>query len=357
MRHRFACILTLLFVAACRDSTGPDGDARAGRRVLKDTEYSTWMWLPEGDEILFSTPFDYPYTGPPARLNAVDVATGRRRSVVPPFGDGRQIIGRRFSVQGSHVYFEVSTAPDRVALYRAPLNGSSTPTAVLDSGAYGMTVSPDERTVAWIEWGRKLVLADVATAERRGFPLEESASRVTWSPSGASLVADDPLAWSSSGNPFYWLDLSTGTMRRWVGSSDELVFESTRHVTWDGESPLVLVVHRAVTRYAIETGAREVLAPLAGAWAAVGWTADYGTVFLAQHYCMESSNGIFGSDCRTWSSTIDRLDLSSRTQTNILRHQGPAAIGGAVSPAASWLAYDYFDCGGGCQSLYVLRLD
>jgi hypothetical protein len=202
--------VAVLVLAACADGTGPDVTDIPGTLRLPSIEFASWLWTPGGQEILYSTPFDHPYTGPSTSLQAIAVATGARRTVVAPLPSPARIIGYRFSIRGAHVYFEVSREPDRVSLYRAPLNGSSGAEAVLDSGSYGMTMSPDERVVAWIEASHKLVLVDVSTKERREYALEGGAARVTWSPNGGSLVADAPESWQNTGPPFHWLELSTG---------------------------------------------------------------------------------------------------------------------------------------------------
>ena len=355
--------VAVLMLAACADGTGPTGPHVTdipGTLRLPSIELASWLWTPGGQEILYSTPFDYPYTGPSSSLQAIAVATGARRTVVAPLPSPARIIGYRFSIRGAHVYFEVTREPDRISLYRAPLDGSSGAEAVLDSGSYGMTMSPDERVVAWIEASHKLVLVDVSTKDRREYALEGGASRVTWSPNGGSLVADSPASWQNTGTPFHWLELSTGTMKLWRAPADEVTVGSSRDIVWEGSNPMVYVVGASVLRYSIATGARETLATLPVPAFAAGWSADHGTVITETATCLEISTGIFGGDCIKWHSTVDKLVLATGVRVNVVQHEGKAAIGGVIDPNTTWLAFGYYDCGGGCHTqrsgLYVLRL-
>jgi hypothetical protein len=119
----FVDSLATLAVIACSDGTGPGGPSLPGARVLAVRDYSAWTWAPSSEEIVFSTPFDPPYTGPPTRLEAVAVPSGARRTVVPAPSNGDHIIAYRFKVVGTHVYYEVANASfDRIAFYRAPLD-------------------------------------------------------------------------------------------------------------------------------------------------------------------------------------------------------------------------------------------
>jgi hypothetical protein len=214
--------------------------------------------------------------------------------------------------------------------------------------------------VAWIEASHKLVLVDVSTKERREYALEGGAARVTWSPSGGSLVADAPESWQNTGPPFHWLDLSTGTMKLWRAPADEVIAGSSRDIVWDGSNPMVYVVGASVLRYSIATGARERLAALPVQADAAGWSADHGTVFTKTATCLEVSTGPFGGDCLKWHFTVDKLVLATGVRVNVVQHDGPSQIGGLIDPTVTWYAFGYLDCGQGCHSersgLYVLRL-
>ena len=352
--------VAVLMLAACADSTGPHVTEIPGTLRLPSSEFASWLWTPDGQEILYSTPFDYPDTGSSTSLEAIAVATGARRTVVARLPSPARIIGYRFSIRGAHVYFEVTKEPDRVSLYRVPLDGSSGAEVVLDTGSYGMTMSPDVRFVAWIEASYKLVLVDVSTRNRREYALEGGASRVTWSPNGGSLVADSPESWQNTGTPFHWLDLSTGTMKLWRAPADEVTAGSSRDIVWEGNNPMVYVVHASVLRYSIATGAREPLATLPMRANAAGWSSDHGTVFTMSVDCLEVSTGPFGGDCIRWHSTLDKLVLATGARVNVVQHEGKDTIAGVIDPTATWFVFGYLDCGQGCHSqrsgLYVLRL-
>jgi hypothetical protein len=177
------------------------------------------MWVPGKTEIVFSTPVGSPGSTS-VRFDAVSVVTGARRTVAGAPTNGDQIAGTGFVVAGSHVYYRVIRPSANNALYRAALDGATSPERLLDSAAYTFWVSPDERTVAWTDTdptgqGWWLVTLDIASGARRVYPLERVGDRVTWSPSGRSVVID-PSAWGSDGAPLQWVDLSTGAVRVWL---------------------------------------------------------------------------------------------------------------------------------------------
>ena len=92
----------------------------------------------------------------------------------------------------------------------------------------------------------------------------------------------------------------------------------------------------------------------------IGWSPDFATVTLASAQCLRSGTGPFGGSCLRWKSSVDRVTLATKRLTNVMRFEGPAPIGGWLSPNGRWLAYSYGACGGGCYSpgdgLYVLEV-
>ena len=90
----------------------------------------------------------------------------------------------------------------------------------------------------------------------------------------------------------------------------------------------------------------------------MGWSRDFETIVTATNECVQWSAGPFGGDCMRWRKNVDRLAWRSGARTNLLRHEGPSAILGRLSPDGKWLADGYSSCGGGCDSpgdgLYVV---
>ena len=354
---RIALSVAALTATACNDATGPDGRL-PGRRLLDVREFSQWTWVPSGTEVVFSTPFDAPYTGPPTRLDAITVSGGSRRTVVAAPSNGDRIIGYRFVVVGSHVYYEVlHPSSDGISFYRAPLDGRSPPEKIIEVSPYNVSVSPDEHNVAWVERG-SLVTTDIATGARRAYPLQHEADRVNWSPSGRSVVVDPENLLVTAGTPLQWVDLGTGSVRVWFEPRSSFDTWPSRDIGWDGESPMVYVAGVDVARYSMATGARELLSALPMPGHAIGWSPDFETAIIESAECLKWSGGIFGSDCIRWINHVDRIAWRSGVQTRVLRYDGAGQIFGRAAPAGSWLAYEYRRCGGGCpgDGLYGERI-
>jgi hypothetical protein len=315
--------------------------------------------MPGSTEVLFSTPSEYPYTGPPARLEILDVTSGQRRILVPPMS-GVAIIGYRFKVSGGYVWFEVAAQSGAVSLYRAPLDGSNGPVKLLDGGAYDMWPSPDGTRVAWFVAGFTLVVVDLTSGQRSMYELGSLAERATWSADGTSVIADAPASWSAAGLAFSWIDLGTGEIREWRTPANEVPQSFGHEVVWEGGIPMLyLVAGGVVARYSLATGAREVLASLSGPPATLsGWSPDRSSIVMSAVSCLEWSTGPFGGDCRRFRSEVDRVALLTGDRSAVLRHDGRAEILGRLSPSGSLLAFEYLDCGGGCHTdvtgLYVV---
>ena len=361
-----ALLLACPALVACTDSTGPDGGPPPGRRVVPGQEMSDWRWMPGGDEILFSTPYDYPYSGPPTRLDAVSASTGARRTVVAAPTDGRRLIGYRFAAVGAHVYFQASRpAVEPLSLLRAPIVPSGgAPQGVLDSTPFKVAPSPDGRTLAWVSssgTASMLVLVDVASGTRRYWPLSQWGDHVTWSPTGRSVVVQNEGAWFATGTPFQLVDVASGAVTVFLAPPNEHTIASSRHIGWEGETAFLYSAGpAAVIRWNIATGAREPLATLGAETIGVGWSPDFETVVTATNVCLDYSTGPFGGDCLRYRSSVDRLTWRTGARANVFRHEGPMAIGGRVSPDGKWLAYYYSGCGGGCYTagdgLYVVAV-
>lgn len=358
--------LGLVVAAACSDGTGPGGGTPPGRQLLATPEFSAWVWHPSGQEIVFSSRFDYPYTGPPVRLEAVSVSSGARRTIVAPPTSGDEIVPARFSVQGTHVYFLTSRpGTGTLALHRAPLSGG-TPELVVDvlqSEASLVSVAPNERAVAWVRvatsaptW--RVVVADVASGVRREYPLEQHAERVVWSPSGRSVVTV-PNGIVTAGTPFQRVDLESGAVRVWLAPSNELSLEGVREFGWEGEAPILYnVTSGSPVRYNLATDVREQLGPGSAAGYALGWGPGFETVVVSMSQCLERSSGPLGGDCSRWTTDVARIAWRTGDVARVLRHEGDAPIGGRLSPTGASLAYEYHGCGGGCytsgDALYVV---
>ena len=362
MRNRKTFVLVAAAIStACSDATGPGGGL-PGRRLLDAREFSQWAWVPGGGEIVFSTPFDAPYTGPPTRLEAITVAGGSRRTIVAAPSNGDRIIGYRFAVVGSHVYYEVShPSSDDISFYRTPLGGGA-PEKIVDVAPFGVSVASDERMVAWVErdpgapvWS--LITTDIATGNRRTYALQHQANRVTWSPSGRSVVVDISNA---VGAALQWVDLASGTVRVWLEPRAGPDVWQSHDIGWDGESPLVYVAGVDVARYSMATGERVLLSPLPAPGRAVGWSRDFETAFIESNECRAWSGGIFGADCTRWANRVDRITWRSGVTTPLLRFEARAPVFARASPTGTYLGYEYYACGGGCYSagdgLYIERV-
>lgn len=364
-RGTAALVLIGLAVAACSDLTGPGGGR--GRQLVETPGFTDWTWLPSSQEILYSTPFDYPYTGPPTHLEAVAISSGARRTVVAPFPNGDRISAYGLFVRGSHVYFTVwPLKSDVPSFFRAPLDGSSAPEKLLDGVAsLNPSVSPDERALAWFEsdqtgTGTNLVTMDVATGTRRAYPVQQPVGRIVWSPTGRSVVLDvyngGP---SETGTPFQWIDLETGTVRVWVAPSYQITLESTRDFQWVGDTPFLYTSGQfSLARYSLSDGSREGLATISPQALAVGWTPDFETAVIATNECVRVSSGPFSGNCLRWATSLERVTWRTGAHRTILRRESPTQIGGRLSPDGESLAYRYASCPGGCYStgdgLYVV---
>src|SRR4029450_9407674 len=122
------------------------------QRLLGRGQVADWVWVPGKAEIVFSTPLRYSNTDPPTHLDAVSVPGGSRRTVVSAPTNGDEILAQRFFVVGTHVYYRVlGPRYDGLAVYRASLDESSPPEQIMADAPFEVSVSPDERTVAWTE--------------------------------------------------------------------------------------------------------------------------------------------------------------------------------------------------------------
>jgi hypothetical protein len=344
-------VAALLCTSSCGDATGPGRSGVPGRLILEAPQYAAWIWVPGAEEIIYSTPFDWPYTGPPTRLEAVGVSGAGRRTVAESPADGR-IIGYRFLIQDAHVFFEVTPGPDRAALYRAPLHGSAVPELLVDSIPYGISVSPTGQRVAWIDHTNvptQLVTVDLASGDTRRYPLATIGDAIeAWEPTGRSVVVA-VSGWMAAGTPFQWLDLETGQIDTWLAPPAEVTPESTRHYAWESGRPFLYTSGTgALVRYSIATGTSETIALAAGF--AAGWSPDFGSVVLTTNECLQLSSGPFGGDCIKWRNRADRLDTQTGRGTTLFRNEGPAPIHGQLSTNGEWLAFEYRSCGGGCYS-------
>ena len=346
----FASLALCSLVIACGDATGPDEGDVPGRALLDARELSQWAWTPNGSEIVFSAPsFSFDPTTP-TRLDAITVPGGVRRTVVAAPSNGDRIIGYRFAVRSAHVYYEVSHSnTDGISLYRAPLSGG-TPEMILDKSPFGVSVSPDERMIAWVERGAgagaTLITIDIATGRRQTYPLDHQGDRVTWSPSGRNVVVDPSNLLVTSGTPLQWVDLTSGAVRVWLEPRAGIDVQQSRDIGWDGESPQVYIAAVDIARYSMATGGRTLLSPLPAPGHAIGWSSDFETVFIESNECRAWSSGIFGSSCLRWANRIDRIAWRSGVQTPVLRFEGGGSTFGRASPTGSWVAYDYSTCGG-----------
>lgn len=360
MRNRTTFVLVVAAITtACGDATGPE-DGFAGRLLLDGREYSEWAWTPNGSEIVFSTPSFSFSPNVPTRLDAITVPGGSRRTIVAAPSNGDRIIGYRFVVRNSHVYYEVSHPnSDDISFYRAPLEGG-TPEKIVDRSPFGVRVAPDERMVAWVERdpgaASRLVTTDIATGSRRTYPLEHHADRVTWSPSGRTVAVDLSNVRSTAGTALQWIDLTSGILRTWIEPAGGLDIEQSRDIGWDGESPLVYVAGVDVARYSMATGARTLLSALNAPGHAIGWSNDFETAFIESNECLKWSGGIFGSDCVRWANRVDRIAWRSSVRTTVLQFEGGGPTFGRASPTGSWLGYYYSSCPDVCGGLYVVRV-
>ncbi|HEX6590349.1 MAG TPA: hypothetical protein VF039_15185 [Longimicrobiales bacterium] len=336
---RILSLIAVFMATACDDLIGPggDGDERPGRLILPWTDFATWAWL-DGDEVLYGTRYDYPYTTRP-ELRAASVASGTR-TVASVTGGDDWIVPYRFAVRGAHVYFEVGVEPDHVALYRAPTDGGAAE-VVLDSIPYGPAVSPDERKVAWTIPGG-VVVVDIASREQDEYALPEWATSLVWAPDASALVAWVE-GWSAAGNVYQLLDVATGTVATWRAPA--YGEQGTFEVAWDDGQPWLYVSGGGVLRHAIPTGAMEQLTGAAGN--AVGWSAERNIVALTQSECTDYSDGPFGGACLTWHTTITRIDLAGDDRRRVVDYTGGGRLFARLSPDGDWLAYEYADVSGG----------
>jgi hypothetical protein len=355
----------ILILVGCGDPAGPEANERQanelpGTLLVDKPAYATWGWLPSGDELIYATA-----DGPGTRFEAVVVPGGLTRLVVDAPSNGDRIIGYRWQVAGEHVYYEQSYAPDRVALYTAPVSGGAGE-LVLDSIPYDVSVSPDERWVGWVEVRetevgieRRVRLVDRGTAETRYFPVEKIVDRIHWSPDSRGMVVEAGSTWVADGTPFYWIDFETGETTLVLIPGHLLGESALRHFHWEEGVPYLYAAGDGeVARFSLATGDRESLAHASGV--ALGWSPDFSAVLLAEHSCLAWSTGPFGGDCLEWESRVERLDLETGGTTEVLEFTGPAPISGHPSPDGEWLAFEYGSCGGGCYSdgdgVYVLAL-
>ena len=359
---RSAVSAITIAATACGDGTGPSGASLPGQRLVSTSEIADWVWVPGKAEIVFSTPIRYSSTYPPTHLDAVSVPGGSRRTVVAAPTNGDDILGQRFILVGSHVYYRVQRPPyDALALYRAPLDGSSAPEQIMASAPFEVSVSPDERTLAWTESDQPvqrwwLVTIDIASGARRTYPLQREGGHIAWSPSSRSVVVD-PGGWSSTGTPLQWVDLTTGSVRLWFDRSPYSDVVPSRDIAWEGESPTAYVVGAQVARYPLATDTGELLSALPVPGVGVGWSPDFATVTIQTPVrCTRTDTGILGPYCARWSMSVDRLAWKSGTRTTILRYDGGTQpeIFPRSSPDGSWLAYMNVGCAS-CAGLYVVR--
>ena len=364
-RAAIALAISCAFMA-CKDSTGP-GEGRPGRALLDSRQFSEFTWLPSGDEILFATPFDYPYTGPPTRLEVIAVPQGRRRTVATAPSPGDQIVPTWFTAQGSHAYFHVTrAATGMMALYRAPLGGGGAPQLIVDSAVFALSVSPDERTIAWISSGGtgagwSLVATSIATGTRRSYPLEHRGEEAIWSPSGRTILVLARNSLLESGTPFQLIDVESGATRVWLAPREAGSFPSRSDIGWQGEIPyLHAASSNALVRYSIVTGASQLLATGTIPGSLVGWTAAFDAAIFAEASCLEWFSGPFGTGCRQWMTVVERLAIPSGERVEVFRIEGTQQVDVRASPNGEWLAYAYGGCVGGCHApgdgLYVVRM-
>lgn len=351
--------LTLILVLSACDSTAPEKEpAPPGTLTLRPHEYQSWKWIPGSSEILYSTPYGPPYDMPPSSLKAIDVTTGQTRTIVAPLGN-RLILPYQFTISGAHVYFAVTPSPGAVSIYRAPLDGASPAEKVLDAGHYEMFPSPDGQKVAWVTGG-SIVVVDVATRAKTTYGPGFPRGRITWSPSGTSLIMDDPMSWEGNGTPFHRLDLATGTITTWRVPYDDMTLYTWRDVVWNGDAPMVYAVDSIAALYSIATGNRQKLGTLGGRPGFISASADWTSVVVVYTTCTEGPLATQGGGaCTKFLSSIERVTLATGAHVVLAQHDGPSPL---VRPSSngSLMAYEYRDCDGGCSTdrtgLYVFSV-
>jgi len=359
---RTAFTLVVFCASACSDSTAPGPTRLTGQRLLASDQYGFWVWVPGKEEILFAPSFNSA-TVSSTRFEAISVPGGARRTVVPAPANGDYILGARFAIVGSHVYYHVlRSGAEATSFYRASVDGTGAPERILDVSPPKLSISPDERTAAWVEPAQSalqwsLVMRDIATGARRVYPLEQPGDRITWSPSGRIVVVDPENAVFSAGTPLQWVDLATGLIRVWLEPRPPVDNPPGRTIGWDGESPMDYVVAGDVVRYSLANGTREVLSAPAGSGTSVGWSADFTMVMVESTQCREVRSGIFGEYCATWVYSLDRISMGSGAMTNVLRYSGPTRpeILARPAPSGRWVGYENRSCGGSCNGLYAMR--
>ena len=263
------------------------------------------------------------YAVRPAIHRTADAPRGSHRSWwVAPHGSRRAVERRPdhrvpiLSAVGSHVYYEVANKSyDAISFYRARLDGTSPPEKVIDVSAYNVSVSPDERTVAWVGFDQAvrrylLVTTDIASGARRTYALDYTADRITWSPTGRTIVIE-PNGGSTPGAPLQWVDLASGAVRVWSEPSPAGTdILPSRHIGLDGESPTVYVAGVDVARYSMATGSRELLSTLTAPGRAIGWSPDFETVTIETTTCRAWAGG----NGSRWTNSVDRVAWRSTVE-------------------------------------------
>jgi hypothetical protein len=343
--HHLRMFTALVALAACSDSTGNEPLVPPpGVRLLGRAEYMHWKWLPGGAEIMFTTRYGPGGTKAPTRLEAINVTTGLRRVVVPPLDNGRAISPFSLSIAGDYVYFVAQTnvgGTTRDTIYRTRLDGSGNPERVLTSPQELFNASRDGTRIAEIDRST-VVVRDVASGAQRAITLPSYGSRVTWSPTGATLVVDVP---GTSIPTFHVVDVASGNVASWTGSVHDFSFRSLREFDWQGETPVLHVLGHQVFRVALPGGTPESLATLAGSIYPIGWSSTRESVVITSAECLEYGREPGDrAECITWRSVVERVILSTGARIAFASHESMLPIEGIPAPTGVRMAYESWLC-------------
>lgn len=258
--RRTACVGILLpasvWLAACSLGTEPDAHDVPGTRLLDLHEAGVhWQWLPNGVEIAYRTPFDWPYDGPPAHVKAVHVGTGAIRTLLPPQGSTPVY---QYRIAHPYLYFDLAST-----IYRLDLTST---TAAIEQSAvvfpvetFNWSVSDDHRWIAWTD-STLVFRASLASGATDTINTDRwlTGRRTFLAPDGSAILVAE---WGAQPGEVHWINVTTGSV---TSAPTPCMLSDGALVHWENSTPVLYVACGGTFRRHVVGAGSSTMASIAG---------------------------------------------------------------------------------------------
>lgn len=265
LRSLFLFVVAIL-VASC-DWLGSDEDA--ARPLLQAGTYGSWIWGPDGTEIIYTHQ---------STIQAISISDGTVRTLVEAPSDGTRLLrpGLALSADGRYLTYRVflsesSSVVPPVALHRFALSGASPPERMAEGfGDSEYAVSPDMTMIAEGTSRRqgRIRLLELASGTVDSLDVGIGTDDgIVWSPDGRQLVAagggctlqDESAGAAEYATEFAWVDVAASRLSIWRAPCDidaEALPPSIEGIRWEGGEPVLYtyISDRTIARLEIPSG-------------------------------------------------------------------------------------------------------